>query len=234
MALIICEECKKEFSSTAKSCPHCGAKKPPSEIERVGGGFIKIVLVIIALFWAWGEIAGNSTPASQTTGRQSAAQPVAANLPADEQAFIATVNKYRDSFKASPNEMAAGGLRHQRKTELCKLLSALHIRNWAGTIKQLSSNNDGKGVLTIQVSDNITISTSNNAFSDSLLPKHTLIEPDSTLFQTVSSMTGVNNVTFTGNFFRSDSDCFLEQSMTLNGTMTEPEFLFVFSSVEKR
>jgi hypothetical protein len=28
MALITCKDCKKEFSTDALRCPHCGAKKP--------------------------------------------------------------------------------------------------------------------------------------------------------------------------------------------------------------
>jgi RNA polymerase subunit RPABC4/transcription elongation factor Spt4 len=28
MALIDCHECRTPISSTAKACPHCGAKKP--------------------------------------------------------------------------------------------------------------------------------------------------------------------------------------------------------------
>lgn len=39
MALITCKDCKKEFSTDAKRCPHCGARKP-------GMGFGKKLLII--------------------------------------------------------------------------------------------------------------------------------------------------------------------------------------------
>ena len=35
MALITCKDCKKEFSTDAKRCPHCGAKKPPKDRSRL-------------------------------------------------------------------------------------------------------------------------------------------------------------------------------------------------------
>ncbi len=34
MALIICKDCSKEFSSDAKRCPHCGAKKPLNKLIK--------------------------------------------------------------------------------------------------------------------------------------------------------------------------------------------------------
>ena len=39
-------------------------------------------------------------------------------------------------------------------------------------------------------------------------------------------------VRFSGTFFAGDTDCFQEQSMTLGGSITDPEFLFRFSRVE--
>lgn len=44
MALIICKDCKKEFSSDAKRCPHCGAKKPATKAESAFGWIVKPLL----------------------------------------------------------------------------------------------------------------------------------------------------------------------------------------------
>lgn len=43
MALIICKDCKKEFSSDSKTCVHCGAKKPLNKSEKRGWLFIGIL-----------------------------------------------------------------------------------------------------------------------------------------------------------------------------------------------
>lgn len=51
MALIICKECGKEVSNTAKFCPHCGYRG----INKNGGGFgiTSIVMGIFAGLYAF-------------------------------------------------------------------------------------------------------------------------------------------------------------------------------------
>ncbi len=44
MALIICKDCKKEFSTDAKRCPHCGAKKPSKFLKN-----FFIIFIIISI-----------------------------------------------------------------------------------------------------------------------------------------------------------------------------------------
>ena len=50
MALIICKDCKKEFSDDAKRCPHCGAKKLNDHKVLKGIG------IAICFLWAIGKI----------------------------------------------------------------------------------------------------------------------------------------------------------------------------------
>jgi hypothetical protein len=40
-------------------------------------------------------------------------------------------------------------------------------------------------------------------------------------------------VKFSGTFVRDEADCIKEGSLTQNGSMTEPEFIFRFSRVSK-
>jgi hypothetical protein len=48
MALTPCRECKKEVSTGAKSCPHCGAKKPSeSATERMIVEFIVLIFIVV-------------------------------------------------------------------------------------------------------------------------------------------------------------------------------------------
>jgi hypothetical protein len=88
------------------------------------------------------------------------------------------------------------------------------------------------GVLTIEVSDNVEIGTWNNALSDFL--DKTLIEPDTALFATLTSLAQGDEVYITGYFFKSDVDCVKESSLTLNGSMTEPYFIFRFTEISKK
>jgi len=51
MAITKCKECKKEVSSSAKVCPHCGIKDPGVGAKEAIWGFI-IVLVITGFIWS--------------------------------------------------------------------------------------------------------------------------------------------------------------------------------------
>lgn len=68
MALVSCSECKKEISSDATACPHCG--KPQSKpAQGVGCGTLLIVcfvgfIVILAMLSFSGSGPGNSPPTS--------------------------------------------------------------------------------------------------------------------------------------------------------------------------
>jgi hypothetical protein len=62
MALTHCPECKKEISSSARSCPHCGYTP-----KKSGGGCLTYILWIIAFFIAFyliSLIIGNSSTGS--------------------------------------------------------------------------------------------------------------------------------------------------------------------------
>jgi hypothetical protein len=78
MALIKCKECQKEVSSSAVSCPHCGAKVPHGSFAKVlliGFG----ILVLVSMFM--GSLARNtsSPSAPPSTYSASTAPPVAAD-----------------------------------------------------------------------------------------------------------------------------------------------------------
>jgi hypothetical protein len=132
------------------------------------------------------------------------------------------------------NEMAQGGTRAQRRIAICQSLNVpgqgVLVSNWVGQIDKLSSNSDGKGVLYVSHAPNIWVETWNNDFSDS--SHHTLIPPLSQLFAVISQMKEGDEVVFSGTFFASDVDCVEEHSMGLQGSMSEPEFIFRFTSVK--
>lgn len=52
MALTKCKECKKEVSSSAKTCPHCGVKDPAIGAKQKLGGCL-VLIVIFFLIWAF-------------------------------------------------------------------------------------------------------------------------------------------------------------------------------------
>jgi hypothetical protein len=168
-----------------------------------------------------------TAPAVQPAPVVAAARP----LPTDEAQLIAAIDTARSAYRAAKNQMAAGGVRAERRTAICAVLAKPTNQEWIGTISQLSSSNDGKGVLYIKLSDHLVVGTSNNSFSDT--GDNTLIEPGSAVFKSAVELKKGDVVAFKGGFKRDEKDCISESSMTLDGSMTDPFFLIRFSMVRK-
>jgi len=160
-----------------------------------------------------------------------APQPVSlsSGKPYEEEAFIQIVNAAVSQFKNGRNDMESGAARPIRAQALCNLLKSRHIANWLGTVTKLSTNGEGKGVLYIEIAPNVNIQTMNNSLSD--IGNGTLIDPTSSLFRAASHLHEGQQVRFSGAFVESDTDCFEEASMTLRGSITQPEFIMRFEDV---
>ena len=170
--------------------------------------------------------------ALQSCGDKSANQTSSVPLPADEEKFIAVVAQAQSDGKKTENDMQRGGVKAARDKEICALLTNLNINNWIGKIDLIDANSDGKGVLSVEIANNIKLTTWNNALSD--LIDQTLIEPGTPLFVTASAMKKGDLVEFSGVLFEgTEGDCVKETSLTLSGKVMEPEFLFKFSRVGK-
>lgn len=153
----------------------------------------------------------------------------ALEMPKDQEQFLTIVNTAIEKSKDAKNDMQRGSAKSKRDKEICKLIKKGKVNNWVGKINDIGANGDGKGILAIGLSDDIEIKTWNNAISD--IGSDTLIEPDSSLFETVSGMSEGDYVIFSGSFVKENSNCVHEASMSLSGGLLEPEFIFRFSGV---
>ncbi|QUS54031.1 hypothetical protein [Pseudovibrio brasiliensis] len=151
-------------------------------------------------------------------------------IPAEQTQFVAAVQKATESYRAAKNELAQGGTRSKRKENVCAVLSSLEVQNWVGQLEQLTSNSDGLGVISVRLADGVTVKTWNNAFSD--IGDNTLIEPSSALFSKVAELDKNQRIRFSGRFFSSDLDCIKEPSISLRGSMTDPEYIMRFYNIE--
>lgn len=207
----------------------------------MGKGFNRFLYVCGGIF-AVGYIGSHlpddhksSGGATVQTAAYAATAPVPARpsldslMPDSQRAFMTAVRRGMDAYKAGQNDMAKGASRPMRAREICGALRSGRADGWVGTVYSLSSNGDGKGVLTIYLGENIYVKTWNNSVSDSF--DHTLIEPDTALFSKASALREKQAVAFSGAFSKDSTDCFRESSMTISGSMTEPEFIMRFSQV---
>jgi hypothetical protein len=147
-----------------------------------------------------------------------------------ETLLIAAVERARAAYAAGANDMGKGAARPARAKEICAVLNDdLHVSKWHGNVETLSSNSDGLGVLSSQIAEGISIKTWNNALSD--IEGKTLIDPDSAVFKQAVALKIDQKVIFAGQFIPSPTDCIREGSLTLEGSLTKPEFIFRFSNI---
>lgn len=158
-----------------------------------------------------------------------AESPNTVGMPIEEDKFITAIQHAKDRYASGSNDMQKGASRPTRAREICAALPSLQIQNWIGTIEGLSSNSDGQGVVSIKIDEDIFIKTWNNSLSD--LEGGTLVDPESPLFNEVSALSKGEKVFFSGSFFPNQTDCVREGSLTLQGSITSPEFIMKFSDI---
>ncbi|NTB99099.1 zinc ribbon domain-containing protein [Agrobacterium tumefaciens] len=228
-----CEDCGKQFSVKAKSCPQCGkGGRRFSRLKWFGGGFAALVIAT-AIFGSGeaekGVLVGNSTPSASASAVKSTAAP----LPERQTSFIAAISDYKTRFDAAGNELQQSVLRDERRMAILKAVGGqLRAEGWLGTLLKLETNGDGNAIVIVRVAPNIDLATWNNAMSDIL--HSTLIEKGTPLYASLVNMSAGDRVKVSGNFIRAEADGLFEQSITIRGAMTAPEFLFKFTDISKQ
>jgi hypothetical protein len=151
--------------------------------------------------------------------------------PLQERQFIEAIRNAQSQYKTGSNDLQKGAARPTRARLICSVMPETRASDWIGTVADLSTNGDGEGVLSITISEGAQLKTHNNSVSD--YRTNTLIKANSSLYHDLLKVKIGETVRFSGAFFAGSIDCFQELSMTLAGSITEPEFLFRFSRVER-
>jgi len=143
--------------------------------------------------------------------------------------LVATSFNGQVNFRKATNKLAKGATRPQRKKELCAYKGAHN--GWIGQVAKLDSNNEGKGVLSIIFANDMFIKTHNNALSD--MRAKTLLEPGTEIFDKAVTLNRGDIIQFDGYTFADKTDCIQEMSLTLKGSMQEPNYIFKFTDLKK-
>jgi len=196
-------------------------------------GVIAVVVILMGIYRIFIYEDKKSEPYLTTDQKYTQQEPAKEiiQLPQEEKTFISIVSSAQGESRSAANDMARGGVKFSRDKKICDLFSnKLAINNWVGTISTLSANSDGKGVLEIDIANGVQVKTWNNALSD--FRDNTLLDPRSNIFKTASSLSVGEVIKFSGSFIGGDSgDCIRESSMTLQGKLSSPEFIFKFSDI---
>ncbi|MEI3806637.1 hypothetical protein V6R85_19135 [Agrobacterium sp. CCNWLW32] len=217
---------------SAKACAQCGARRKRfSALKLMVGGFAALVIAT-AIFGSAepqrGAVADNGKTAASASTVKSTVTP----FPQQQASFIAAISDYKTRFDAAGNELQQSVLRDERRMAIVKAVGGqLHADGWSGTLRKLETNGDGNAVVVVRVAPNIDLATWNNAISDVL--HSTLIEKGTPLYAALVNMSVGDKVKVSGNFIRAEADGLFEQSITIRGAMTAPEFLFKFTDISK-
>jgi len=93
MALIKCGECGREVSSTAKTCPQCGAKVAKVKVKKQVSPLVALFVVAMGVFIVYGVMKGNQ----QQEDKQSAEAARVAALTPEQRTQEAADHAKRDS-----------------------------------------------------------------------------------------------------------------------------------------
>jgi hypothetical protein len=125
------------------------------------------------------------------------------------------------------NEIQQDSARADRGTSLCRDVfhNGTSVSGWIGTVKEVGTSAfDGSASLKIGVTDSITLETVENT-----------ITKGSELYNTLANIAIGDKVAFSGRFVPATDgrDCIQELSLTTVGSLSEPEYLFRFTSISK-
>lgn len=201
-----------------------------------------VILSGVVVVYAMGLAEKTKQSRTQVAGVAAvAAAPVAGNtvtprvvapaMPTDQSALVQINQAVHEKLRAATNDLQKGALRPWRGKATCMNIKTTAAKDWVGTLEMLSTNNDGKGVVKIVIGDDLAVKTWNNALSD--VGSDTLIEPGSSLYEKIVSLNEGDTVVFSGHFFQSDVDCLQEGSVTLSGSLSDPEYIMRFDDIRK-
>ncbi len=157
-------------------------------------------------------------------------------MPNSEQTFIGIVEGFERAYDSAAtsgaNELQMSNLRAQRAAKIGSSMTSAEAQDWIGTLDELGTNGEGKAYVSIKLegSDKIKVKTWNNAVSD--IEGGTLIPMDTQMYSVLSRLSTGQTVAFSGSFLPSGQDGFRETSLTESGSMTDPDFLMLFSSIQ--
>jgi hypothetical protein len=220
-----CPNCGEKMHISKKTCPKCGHRKKLRWFHWVLIGLA--LLVVFSVVRGGGNSSGTVTstatadPAKKMT---RTSEPVA---PESQQKFMETVASHKKLFKDAKNELQQSSIRVKRRQALGDLRLGMRVNDWTGSIRRMETTSEGHAAIAVTIGPGIELCTWNNALSD--IGSETLIRHGSPLYNLLSQLEKGQKIRFSGFFFPSEDDYYEECSITIEGSMSAPEFLFMFT-----
>ena len=144
--------------------------------------------------------------------------------------FRSIIDSARNEYLTARNNIIKTEARQNRRRQLANAFVNVLVTDWIGFVVQLDTTSDGMVIFGVVLDQSdIELSTWNNALSD--IFDKSLVKSDSAIYRQLRSLSVGDKVKFSGSFFSNEIDFFEEKSLTEEGSMMDPEFLFKFQSV---
>ena len=174
----------------------------------------------------------SSEVASPSSVKTVTSEDAEISVPTAQRHLIDTIEYFRVQYERAPNEFQKSAVRRERSSAIQTLLANCSVRGWVGILDSMTTTGEGNGTLSVRLagSNRIKVKTWNNQLSD--FGSDTVISPTSPVYNQVASMASGQKVTFSGTFLRGRQDYLEESSITEEGSMTDPEFIFSFARID--
>jgi len=186
-------------------------------------GFCALILVSVGMFKGYELSEGNRKAAAATPQGQ----------------LVSIVSDARSRYKAANgNEVLQRSIHKDRDEAFCALVPSVATADrWTGRIKSVREPgvlaDPNYVALSIEIAGDIVIET-HGFVLDKDIAASTNIHKGTELYNIVTKLTPGTRVKFSGKFVPKGgprSTCLPERSVTMDGSMTEPEFVFSFEQV---
>jgi len=154
------------------------------------------------------------------------------DYPAAQLKFVQTVDKAKTAIRDAETDLQESVALRARDKALCAILGKNNATNWTGLIGRIGANGEGKAYVTVDIGDDMKVSTWNNALSDFM--DDTLIPTTSSFFDDLVALKKGDPVTFSGTFLSSSDSCLKKSNLTDLFYGRDPDFVFRFSDVSAR
>lgn len=149
-------------------------------------------------------------------------------MPPAQQRFIKTAAEYARRYQAAQNALQKSAIWKERSVELVKSVKPLKDdpknAKWVGVLESMGTTSDGHAWIVVRISPKITLSTWNNAVSDS--GYGTLIKNGSKQYKTLAALVPGAVIKFQYTLSSKGKSMFEENRML------EPDFVTSFSEIE--
>jgi hypothetical protein len=239
MALRSCKDCGKEYSKSAKKCPHCGAINPTVKITQLVILLLMAVVGVIVYFSFKGISSSFSGSYYSTTPQSTTPQQPAYVLDtrSDSQKNFQSISyKYAVEYRKAENPIQKTRARDARRNEF-RSTGIKTVTDWYGTIADFRTTGDGHAYVSIKLSDsNVELGNAVDDLSDSLFKRSygsTLIQKNTALYGKLASMGKGKEVRFSGTLITGDDSDYYFAYLSLNEStaMSQPVFMMRFSDI---